>query len=76
MGFGACGELMTHNMQRASCVTENAIHGVVRHPGLKLNMPPWVFCVSGCPDFEFQRIALRGGGRGTSLSYISRGVFV
>ena len=25
----------------------------VRHPELKLKIPPWVFCVSWCPDFEF-----------------------
>ena len=26
----------------------------VRHPGLTLKMPAWVFCVSWCPDFEFR----------------------
>ena len=27
----------------------------VRHPGLKLNIPPQLFCIScWCPDFEFR----------------------
>ena len=26
----------------------------VRHPGLKLKIPAWVFCMSRCPDFEFR----------------------
>ena len=26
----------------------------VRHPELKLNTPPWLFCMSWCPDFEFR----------------------
>ena len=26
----------------------------VRHPGLKLNIPPYLFCMCWCPDFEFR----------------------
>ena len=25
---------------------------ILRHLGLKLNIPPWLFCMSQCPDFE------------------------
>ena len=28
----------------------------VRHPELKLNMPPSLFCMGWCPDFEFRGI--------------------
>ena len=28
--------------------------GPVRHPGLKLNIPAWLFCMSRCADFEFR----------------------
>ena len=28
--------------------------GVVRHPELKLTIPPQLFCMSWCPDFEFR----------------------
>ena len=26
----------------------------MRHPGLKLKIPAWVFCMSWCPDLEFR----------------------
>ena len=26
----------------------------MRHPGLKLSIPPYLFCMSRCPDFEFR----------------------
>ena len=29
-------------------------------PGLKLNIPPWLFCMSWCPDFEFRRAQALG----------------
>ena len=35
-------------------VFEDSLHVMVRHPGLKLKLPAWVFCVSWCPDFEFR----------------------
>ena len=36
-------------------VLPHVAHRRLRHPGLKLNMPPWLFCKSWCPDFEFRR---------------------
>ena len=29
-------------------------HIALHHPGLRLKMPAWVFCMSWCPDFEFR----------------------
>ena len=40
MAFGGCGELMTHNMQRTSCVTENAIRGTGTEAGA-VGDPNW-----------------------------------
>ena len=31
-----------------------AAAAAVRHPGLQLKIPAWVFCMSWCPDFEFR----------------------
>ena len=36
----------------------------MRHPGLTLNIPPYVFCVSWCPDFEFRGDIGYGGDPG------------
>ena len=36
----------------------------VRHPGLKLNIPPQVFCILWCPDFEFRGSAALHGPQG------------
>ena len=33
----------------------------LRHPGLKLNMPPQLFCMGWCPGFEFQGDIYRRG---------------
>ena len=35
---------------------------VLRHPGLKLNIPAQLFCMNWCPDFEFRRIYCRRHG--------------
>ena len=32
----------------------NALSLGLRHPELKLNIPPWLFCLSWCPDFGFR----------------------
>ena len=32
----------------------NTHAGAVRHPGLKLDIPPQLFCMRWCPDFEFR----------------------
>ena len=34
--------------------SETAAQEAVRHPVLKLNTPPCLFCMSWCPDFEFR----------------------
>ena len=42
---------------RCAAVSEVAYHRWawdMRHPGLKLNMPPQLFCMSWCADFEFR----------------------
>ena len=41
-------------LHAASCFGGSAGVGqAVRHPELKLNIPPQLFCMSWCPDFEF-----------------------
>ena len=36
------------------CAMRFACERQMRHPGLKLNIPPWLYCMSWCPDFEFR----------------------
>ena len=41
-------------------------NGRLRHPELKLEIPPWVFCMGWCPDNEFRGGVFgppRGGNR-------------
>ena len=41
---------------------QHARQDAVRHPGLRLNTPPWLFCVSWCPEFEFRGHRLGANG--------------
>ena len=40
MAFGGCGEVMTHNMAKSSCVTPNSIRGTGTEAGAVGN-PNW-----------------------------------
>ena len=46
----------------------SAAKSALRHPGLELNIPPQLFCMSWCPEFEF-----RGTDRPTSASTADSG---
>ena len=59
------GELLR---RRVRCGVSAGGRGESLLPGLKLNMPPWLFCMSWCPDFEF-----RGGISGDSRADHRRG---